>query len=119
MILTALRDRVLEVDDSTGFGPTHIVRKALLSGEIDIYPENTGNGAVFFDTADAMDMYAVRARPARRASAPSGMRLHSSSPPASSGAAPVRTRRTQYFSSRTAGDWYRPPPVRQRGTPNW
>jgi osmoprotectant transport system substrate-binding protein len=30
-------------------GPTKIVRTALLAGEIDIYPEYTGNGAFFFN----------------------------------------------------------------------
>lgn len=29
-------------------GPTNIVRAALLAGQIDIYPEYTGNGALFF-----------------------------------------------------------------------
>jgi osmoprotectant transport system substrate-binding protein len=29
-------------------GPTNIVRAALLAGQVDIYPEYTGNGAVFF-----------------------------------------------------------------------
>jgi len=33
-------------------GPTKIVRTALLAGEIDIYPEYTGNGAFFFQKAD-------------------------------------------------------------------
>ena len=29
-------------------GPTNIVRAALLAGQIDLYPEYTGNGAFFF-----------------------------------------------------------------------
>src|SRR6185503_8908493 len=29
-------------------GPTNIVRAALLAGQVDIYPEYTGNGALFF-----------------------------------------------------------------------
>ncbi|GEO97977.1 ABC transporter substrate-binding protein [Methylobacterium haplocladii] len=33
-----------------GLGPTLIVRSALLSGEIDLYPEYTGNGAFFSGT---------------------------------------------------------------------
>jgi osmoprotectant transport system substrate-binding protein len=32
-------------------GSTPIVRKALIAGEIDLYPEYTGNGAFFFDDA--------------------------------------------------------------------
>jgi osmoprotectant transport system substrate-binding protein len=31
-----------------GLGPTNIVRAAILAGQIDIYPEYTGNGALFF-----------------------------------------------------------------------
>src|SRR4030081_3517533 len=33
---------------STQLGPTNIVRAALLAGQIDLYPEYTGNGAIFF-----------------------------------------------------------------------
>ncbi len=52
MILLALENHGLEVKDRTEFGPTPIVRKAITSGEIDIYPEYTGNGAFFFDGTD-------------------------------------------------------------------
>jgi len=53
MIVLILEDRGFTVEDKTGFGPTPIVRKAIISGEIDIYPEYTGNGAFFFDTEDS------------------------------------------------------------------
>jgi osmoprotectant transport system substrate-binding protein len=36
------------VRDRLQLGPTNIVRAALLAGQIDIYPEYTGNGALFF-----------------------------------------------------------------------
>ncbi|HUI34024.1 MAG TPA: glycine betaine ABC transporter substrate-binding protein [Stellaceae bacterium] len=36
------------VERRIGLGPTNIVRAALLSGQVDIYPEYTGNGALFF-----------------------------------------------------------------------
>jgi osmoprotectant transport system substrate-binding protein len=49
MIMHVLRDHDFKVTDRSHFGPTQMVRKALLSGEIDIYPEYTGNGAFFFD----------------------------------------------------------------------
>lgn len=52
MILLALEKHGLEVKDRTEFGPTPIVRKAITSGEIDIYPEYTGNGAFFFEGTD-------------------------------------------------------------------
>ena len=53
MIILMLRDNGFEVVDKSQFGPTPVVKKALESGEIDIYPEYTGNGAFFFDEADS------------------------------------------------------------------
>lgn len=52
MIILMLRDNGLEAVDKSQFGPTQIVRKALLSGEIDVYPEYTGNGEYFFEGTD-------------------------------------------------------------------
>ncbi len=51
-VMLLLEDAGFEVEDKSHFGPTAIVRKALLSGEIDLYPEYTGNGAFFFDGTD-------------------------------------------------------------------
>lgn len=48
LIVQVLRDAGLPVVDRTSLGPTSIVRRALLSGELDIYPEYTGNAAFFF-----------------------------------------------------------------------
>jgi osmoprotectant transport system substrate-binding protein len=42
-----------EVTDKTSFGATSVVRKALESGDIDMYPEYTGNIGWFFDEADS------------------------------------------------------------------
>ncbi|MFW5735160.1 MAG: ABC transporter substrate-binding protein [Oceanidesulfovibrio sp.] len=52
MILAVLEKNGLETTDRTEFGPTPIVRKAITSGEIDIYPDYTGNGAFFFEGTD-------------------------------------------------------------------
>jgi osmoprotectant transport system substrate-binding protein len=49
MIVLLLQADGLDVADRTGLGPTNIVRAAILAGEIDIYPEYTGNGARFFN----------------------------------------------------------------------
>jgi osmoprotectant transport system substrate-binding protein len=49
MILIALEKAGVPVDNRLQLGPTKIVRAALLAGEIDIYPEYTGNGAFFFN----------------------------------------------------------------------
>jgi len=48
MIVALLEAHGLAVDNKLQLGPTNIVRAALLAGQIDIYPEYTGNGALFF-----------------------------------------------------------------------
>lgn len=48
MILLLLNRHGIEATGKLQLGPTQIVRRALISGEIDIYPEYTGNGAFFF-----------------------------------------------------------------------
>ncbi|MBW1672585.1 MAG: ABC transporter substrate-binding protein [Deltaproteobacteria bacterium] len=53
MVILMLRGKGFEVVDKSQFGPTSVVRKAIISGEIDMYPEYTGNGAFFFDEADS------------------------------------------------------------------
>ena len=52
MIAEALVAGGLPVKNRIGLGTTPVLRKALTSGEIDIYPEYTGNGAFFFDKVD-------------------------------------------------------------------
>ena len=47
MIVLLLERAGVPVENRVGLGPTKMVRTALLSGEIDIYPEYTGNGAFF------------------------------------------------------------------------
>lgn len=48
MILSMLGEHGIAVRDRLQLGPTNIVRAAILAGQIDIYPEYTGNGASFF-----------------------------------------------------------------------
>jgi osmoprotectant transport system substrate-binding protein len=48
LIVQVLRQDGIAVDDRTQLGPTSVVRRALLAGELDIYPEYTGNAAFFF-----------------------------------------------------------------------
>ncbi len=48
MIMKILEANGFAVDNRTEFGPTDVVRKAIIAGEIDIYPEYTGNGGFFF-----------------------------------------------------------------------
>ncbi len=55
MIAALLAARGLPVEKKIQLGPTNIVRAALLAGQIDLYPEYTGNGAAFFHReADAV-----------------------------------------------------------------
>ena len=48
MILAVLEAGGFAVENKIQLGPTNIVRAAILAGQIDIYPEYTGNGALFF-----------------------------------------------------------------------
>lgn len=67
IVLQVLRHEGIPVVDRTQLGPTSIVRRALLNGDLDIYPEYTGNAAFFFhresDPAfrDAAKAYALAA----------------------------------------------------------
>jgi osmoprotectant transport system substrate-binding protein len=49
MIFAVLGHAGLPVESRISLGPTKIVRTALLAGEIDIYPEYTGNAGFFFN----------------------------------------------------------------------
>ena len=48
LIAAAIEAQGLAVERRIPLGPTNIVRSAILAGQIDIYPEYTGNGALFF-----------------------------------------------------------------------
>lgn len=52
LILQRLESGGIDVENRLQLGTTSIVREALTAGEIDLYPEYTGNGAFFFDMAD-------------------------------------------------------------------
>ncbi len=53
IIALALEDAGLPVERRLQLGGTQVVREALLAGQIDIYPEYTGNAAFFFNEADS------------------------------------------------------------------
>ncbi len=53
MIIALLKKNGFGVVDKTEFGPTPLVRKAIINGQIDIYPEYTGNGGFFFNISDS------------------------------------------------------------------
>lgn len=48
MIIQVLEAKGIKTVNRLQLGPTKIIRAALVAGEIDIYPEYTGNGAFFF-----------------------------------------------------------------------
>lgn len=52
LIAQVLKARGIPVTEKIALGTTPIVRRALIGGEIDIYPEYTGNAAFFFNKAD-------------------------------------------------------------------
>lgn len=52
IIALALEDAGLPVERRLQLGGTQVVREALMSNQIDIYPEYTGNAAFFFNEAD-------------------------------------------------------------------
>lgn len=52
MIAQALTANGIPVKNRVQLGTTPVLRKAITSGEIDIYPEYTGNGAFFFNKPD-------------------------------------------------------------------
>jgi osmoprotectant transport system substrate-binding protein len=52
IIKLKLEDAGYKVVDKSQTGTTDVVRKALLDGEIDIYPEYTGSGLIFFEGSD-------------------------------------------------------------------
>lgn len=53
IILQVLKADGIPVEDRIQLGATPIVREAILQGQIDIYPEYTGNAAFFFNQAEA------------------------------------------------------------------
>ena len=52
IILQVLKANNVPVTDKIQLGDTKVVRSAITAGQIDIYPEYTGNGAFFFNEAD-------------------------------------------------------------------
>ncbi|MEI2298357.1 glycine betaine ABC transporter substrate-binding protein OsmF [Ensifer sp. MJa1] len=52
IILAVLNANNIKTVDRVQLGATPVVRKAIAAGEIDIYPEYTGNAAFFFEKAD-------------------------------------------------------------------
>ena len=53
VIALALEDAGLPVERRLQLGGTQVVREAILSDQIDIYPEYTGNAAFFFNEAES------------------------------------------------------------------
>lgn len=53
MILQRLESGGVPVESRLQLGSTNIVRSAIKAGEIDLYPEYTGNAAFFYDKADS------------------------------------------------------------------
>jgi osmoprotectant transport system substrate-binding protein len=52
LIAAVIEAQGLGVERRIQLGPTNILRAAILAGQIDVYPEYTGNGALFFHRED-------------------------------------------------------------------
>jgi osmoprotectant transport system substrate-binding protein len=52
LIAAVIEGLGLPVERRIGLGPTNILRAAIIAGQIDVYPEYTGNGALFFHRED-------------------------------------------------------------------
>jgi osmoprotectant transport system substrate-binding protein len=52
IVLAVLNANNIQTTDRIQLGGTPVVRKAIIAGEIDIYPEYTGNAGFFFEKAD-------------------------------------------------------------------
>lgn len=52
IILSVLKANNIEATDRVQLGATPVLRKAITAGEVDIYPEYTGNAAFFFEKGD-------------------------------------------------------------------
>lgn len=53
MIVLLLEENGFQVVNNTEFGTTDVIRRAIINGEIDIYPEYTGNGGFFFSDTES------------------------------------------------------------------
>ncbi|GGC85495.1 glycine betaine ABC transporter substrate-binding protein OsmF [Vreelandella lutescens] len=53
LIIQTLERNGIPTEDRLQLGGTSVVRSALQAGEVDLYPEYTGNGAFFFDMTDS------------------------------------------------------------------
>jgi osmoprotectant transport system substrate-binding protein len=47
MIALVLERQNIPIENRVSLGPTNVIRSALIAGEIDVYPEYTGNGVLF------------------------------------------------------------------------
>ena len=52
VIAQALKANGISTQNRISLGTTPILRKAITAGEVDIYPEYTGNAGFFFNKAD-------------------------------------------------------------------
>ncbi|MCP1312751.1 MULTISPECIES: ABC transporter substrate-binding protein [unclassified Halomonas] len=53
LIIQALEREGIPTENRLQLGATSVVRSAIQAGEIDLYPEYTGNGAFFYDMTDS------------------------------------------------------------------
>lgn len=106
MISLLLEHQGYDVKNRVQLGATGVVRNALIAGEIDIYPEYTGNAAYFHNEADSpvwKDAKAGWAR-ARELDAPQGLVWLASAPANNTWAIAVREDLAGKASLKTMSD---------------
>ncbi len=90
MMLEMLEAAGIKTINKLQLGPTNILRSAIIAGEIDAYPEYTGNGAIFYSLQSDPS-----GSPPRRSSSKARRRCRPSSAPTASSCASRRSSRSR------------------------
>lgn len=108
IIFMALQNAGLPVQDKLQLGGTPIMRDAITAGQIDIYPEYTGNAAFFFNEADSevwKDKAAAHARAAELDKAKNDIIWLDASPANNTWAMAIRTEIAEANGLKTMSDF--------------
>ncbi len=110
VIIAVLRTDGFKVEDKTRTGATDVVRKALLSGQIDVYPEYTANAILVFNKDKTVDPAVLKDpkltyETAKRLDGANGVVWLAASPANNTWAVAVPRTFSDANSIRTMDDW--------------
>ncbi len=110
MIIALLEDGGFSVEDKTRTGATDVVRKALLSGQIDIYPEYTANAILVFNKDTLVDPNVLKSAAltyemAKSLDAPNGVIWLAASPANNTWAVALRRDFADRLKIKSMEDW--------------